>query len=63
MLAFTRTSDQSGRPTGAPGSLTPGLNALPVYASFGFLPVGQRTQRHGIASQPMRLEMTAGGLA
>ncbi len=33
------------------------LNAVPVYASFGFVPAGGEVQAHGIAFLPMRLNL------
>jgi GNAT superfamily N-acetyltransferase len=32
------------------------LGAVPVYANFGFVPIGSPVQAHGIAFQPMRLD-------
>lgn len=56
--ALARLQDRD-RPR--PFTVNSSLNAVPVYARLGFVPVGSRIQAHGIAFQPMRLDPAKDG--
>ena len=37
------------------------LNAVPVYERFGFIPIGPKVEKHGVAFMPMQLVVSESG--